>query len=141
MVDSQISTAHAAVLARVVVARENRMPAQSELRHGALNHVAHFHDRWSLKWPKSGSNRFVMVVEDVSFLAHDQRESATNVADIQRLVITVQKQDFFQGDSLRCIELDRRKPTGPHAMANGPIRRTDKNARMIVSDQLVGRIR
>lgn len=98
----------AAVLAGVVVPGEDAVPGESELGHRAAHVVAHFDDAGGGEDAFGRSDFAFPVVDDVGLAAHDEREGAAEVGDVQGFVVCVEEEDFRHFSSSSGKETARR---------------------------------
>jgi hypothetical protein len=93
VVDGEV-LARAAVLAGVVVARQNGVPGESELRHGAAHLVAHLQNRRSGQGATDGFQGMFALLKHFDFAKKHQGDRSAHIADVERFVVAIQNKDF-----------------------------------------------
>lgn len=92
VVDGQVPRLRPAVLAGVVIPSENRSSGQLELRQRAANMVAQPHYGRCLNLTIGHAQRDVTVVQvqNVSLAKEHKHNRSSQIADVQRFVITIE---------------------------------------------------
>jgi hypothetical protein len=87
VVDREILATHAAVLAGVVVTRQNRMARKAQLGHGTFHHVPHLENGWGANFTVGGEDRLIPLLKDFGLTQNHQTQGAAQTAYIEGLVI------------------------------------------------------
>ena len=96
MVDREIPGG-STVLAAVTVAGQNRVPRQAKLGHRSTHMVVHLHDRGNVHLSFARTHRGLRTLQDLCFTKQDQADCASQVADVQGLVVRIEKKNIMCG--------------------------------------------
>ncbi len=92
MVDRQIASMPATVLADEVITTKNLPPGQFDLQTGAMDHMLQTDNGWPWEGLFNGLNCAAAIHYHTGFPRKDQANGATGVANIDRLKIGVENQ-------------------------------------------------
>jgi len=95
MVNGELGTILAAVLAGVIVAPQDFAPAQLDFPARSFNHPFQPDDRWAREFQRHGTDMAATIQHQAHFAGHHQADGAPHIADIKRLEIRIKYQNWF----------------------------------------------
>ena len=93
VIDGELSTPPAAVLAGVIVANEDFPPRKLDPGTWTANEVVKPDNRWHDVNSPGSRNYFRVLLEYFGFATQDKNERAAHIADVERLVILVEDEN------------------------------------------------
>lgn len=93
VIESEIGRPTPTVLAGVIVPDEDLFPGQFHTWTRALDHIHEADHRRRSEFPRGGSEREIVLFEDLGLAVEDKHDRSANVADIERFVILVEHQN------------------------------------------------
>ncbi len=89
VIDGQILSLDATVLARKLVSHEYLSPAQPNLRSRTFYKVDQANDRWTTEMCRRGAHHSLAVLQDFSLPTVEEDDSPFGIADVKRLIVLV----------------------------------------------------